>query len=949
VAVRSSANLPARPRLLVPVVVIVLLLLIFGGVLVSLYTDLLWFRETGFNKVFSTVIKTKILMFVLFGLLMAVAIGLNLWFAYRMRPPFRPMSLEQQNLEKYRLAVERFMLPVMGAVSLVIGIFAGIAAAGRWETWLLWRNGQSFGKTDPQFHKDLSFYMFDYPMLRFVLGFVMAVLVLSLIASVVMHYLFGGVRLQAAGERISVAARVHLSVLIGLIVLTKAVGYWLDRYGLLYSLRGVVQGGSYTDIHAVLPAKTLLVGIAVICGLLFFVNIVVRNVLLPAGALALLVVSAIALGGIYPALVQQFQVRPNEVAKETPYIERNINATREAYQIDDVELQPYNAVATADKAALRNDVGTIPNARLLDPNILGPTFKNDQAIRNYFGFNTSLDIDRYTIDGKTQDYVVAVREVDQSRLSADQRNWINLHLTYTHGNGFVAAPANQTADDGSPVFTVKNVPPEGPGGEFAIDSPQVYYGEESPSYSIVNTKQDEIDGPGGEGTDQATNHYSGPGGIKLDTGFRKLAYALKFKEKNVLLSSSLTKDSKLMYIRKPAERVAKVAPFLKLDGDPYPAVIKGKLVWILDGYTTSQAYPYAQRTQLGKVVADSRGRVSTEGQVNYIRNSVKATVDAYSGKVTLYTWDTEDPVLKTWKKVFPGIVQGKDAISTELAKHFRYPEDMFKVQRELLSKYHVTNAKSFYGKEDFWEVPADPTQDAQDAFNSGRASSPVTSGNGDGPAQPPYYVLLQFPGQTGSAFSLTSTFVARGRPNLTAFAAVSSDPDDYGKIRVLQLPKGTVIDGPGLVANQFESNTEVSTKLSLLRSGGSQVVLGNLLTLPVGNGLLYIEPVYTQGKKEPKFPILNSVIVSFGNRIVYKPTLSQALDELFGQGTVVAPTPSASPGTAEPSAPSTKALIAAAQKAFTDGQEALKRGDFAAYGRYQAQLKKLLDQIAARP
>jgi uncharacterized membrane protein (UPF0182 family) len=947
-AVRNAPSLPGRPRLLVPVTVAVLLILVFGGVLVSLYTDLLWFRETGFSKVFSTVLRAKLLLFVMFGLLMAVAISVNLALAYRMRPPFRPMSLEQQNLERYRLAVERFMVPVMLAVGVIFGIFAGIAAAGRWETWLMWRNGQSFGQTDPQFHKDLSFYMFTYPMLRFLLGFVMAILVLSLLVSAVMHYLFGGVRLQSVGERISVAARVHLSVLVGLIVLAKAVGYWLDRYELLFSLRGVVQGASYTDTHAVLPAKTLLVGIAIICGLLFFANIMVRNILLPAGALALLVVSAVALGGIYPAYVQQFQVRPNEVQREAPYIQRNIDATRKAYQIDDVDVQQYAAVATADKTALRNDVGTIPNARLLDPNILGPTFKNDQGIRNYFGFNTSLDIDRYTIAGKTQDYVVAVRELDQSQLRNDQRNWINLHLTYTHGNGFAAAPANVTADDGSPVFTVRDVPPVGPGGEFEITAPQVYYGEQSPTYSIVDTKQAEIDGPGGVGTDQATVNYDGAGGIKLDTGFRKLLYALKFKEKNILLSSALTKDSKLMYIRKPADRIAKVAPYLKLDGDPYPAVIEGRLTWIVDGYTTSSAYPYSERKDLGVAVRDSRNRTVIDTQVNYIRNSVKATVDAFDGKVKLYTWDESDPVLKTWKKVFPGTVLDKDAISPALKAHFRYPEDFFKVQRELLSQYHVTEPTAFYGKEDFWQVPSDPTKDASSVFN-GTATAGATDDTTDGPAQPPYYVLLQFPGQSGSSFSLTSTFVARGRANLTAFAAVSSDPgENYGKIRVLQLPKGTVIPGPGLVANQFESTTEVSTKLSLLRSGGSEVILGNLLTLPVGQGLLYIEPVYTQGKKEPKFPILNSVIVSFGNRIAYKPTLAEALDTLFGAGSVAGPTPSASPG-GGPVAPSTKALIAAAQKAFSDGQAALKEGDFAAYGAAQKRLKQLLDQIAARP
>jgi uncharacterized membrane protein (UPF0182 family) len=949
VAVRTRGPaLPGRPRLFAPVAVVVLLLLVLGGAFVSLYTDLLWFREAAHSQVFTTVLKTKVLLFFLFGLLMALVVGANIAVAYRTRPPFRPLSLEQQNLERYRVALEPFLLPVLLVVSGFFGIFAGLSAAGRWQTWLLWRNGQPFGgQTDPQFHKDISYFTFTFPFQRFVLGFVLVVLVLSLLAAAVTHYLFGGVRLQTAGEKISVAARVHLSVLVGLIVLAKAVAYWLDRYGLVFSLRGVVQGASYTDVHAVLPAKTMLTGIAVICALLFFANIVVRNVMLPAASLALLVVSAVVVGGIYPAYVQQFRVRPNEVVRENPYITRNIEATRVAYQIDGVKLEEYPAVSTATKAALRADKGTIPNARLLDPNILGPTFKNDQGIRNYFGFNNSLDIDRYTVNGQTQDYVVAVRELDQSQLRPDQRNWINLHLTYTHGNGFVAAPANTTDSDGAPSFTVKNVPPQGPGGEFRIDQPQIYYGEQSPDYSIVNTKQDEIDGPGGANSDQATVHYDGPGGVQLESGFRKLLYALKFKEKNILLSGSLTPDSRLMYIRAPKERVAKVAPFLKLDGDPYPAVVDGRLLWIVDGYTTSAGYPYAQRTQLGEAVSDSRNRSRVNDEVNYIRNSVKATVDAYTGKVKLYTWDEKDPVLRTWKSAFPGLVQDKSMISQSLRKHLRYPEDLFKVQRELLAQYHVTNATAFYGKEDFWQVPADPTKTAAEVFNGNASASASTATNDNsGPAQPPYYALLQMPGTDGARFSLTSTFVARGRSNLTAFAAVSSDPVDYGTIRVLQLPKQTVIPGPGLVANQFESATEVSTKLSLLRTGGSEVVLGNLLTLPVGNGLLYIEPVYTQGKKEPKFPILNSVIISFGNKIAYKPTLAEALDDLFGAGTGVnVGGPSPSPGGAPPPAQTVSQLADQAQKAFDDGEAALKKGDFAAYGAAQNRLKAALDAL----
>jgi uncharacterized membrane protein (UPF0182 family) len=947
VAVRPRGPaLPGRPRLLAPVAVVVLVLLVLGGVFVSLYTDLLWFRETGFSKVFSTVLRTKLLLFFLFGLLMAVVIGTNIAVAYRTRPPFRPLSLEQQNLERYRVALEPFLLPVVLVVSGFFGVFAGLSAAGRWQTWLLWRNGQQFGETDAQFGKDISYFTFTYPFQRFVLGFVLVVLVLSLLAAAVTHYLFGGVRLQTAGEKISVAARVHLSVLVGLIVLAKGLAYWLDRYGLAFSLRGVVQGASYTDVHAVLPAKTMLTFIAIICALLFFANIVVRNVILPAGALALLVVSAVVVGGVYPAYVQQFRVRPNEVVRENAYIQRNIDATRAAYKLDKTVVDQYPAVSTATKQALRADTGTIPNARLLDPNVLGPAFKKAQGIRNYFNFNDSLDIDRYTVNGKTQDYVVAVRELDQSQLRPDQKNWINLHLTYTHGNGFVAAPANRSTEEGLPDFTVKNIPVEGPGGELAMAHPQIYYGEKSPVYSIVDTKQGEIDGPGGSDSDQATITYDGPGGVKLDSGFRKLMYALKFKEKNILLSSSLTDQSKLMYIRSPRERVAKVAPFLKLDADPYPAVVDGQLLWIVDGYTTSAGYPYAQRTQLGEAVTDSRNRAAVDAEVNYIRNSVKATVNAYTGQVKLYAWDEQDPVLKTWRHALPGVVLDKSRISDSLEKHLRYPEDLFKVQRELLAEYHVTNANAFYGKEDFWQVPADPTQDAQRTLNTA-TNAPASGVNEEntGPSQPPYFVLLQFPGRTQPAFSLTSTFVARGATNLTAFAAVSSDPGDYGVIRVLQLPKNTVIPGPGQVANQFESSTVVSQRLLPLRQSGSDVLLGNLLTLPVGNGLLYVEPVYAQAKKGTRYPILNSVIVSFGDRIAYQPTLSQALDELFGSGTTNAPgTPTPPPS--GPSGQTVSQLTAQAQKAFEDGLAALKAGDFTAYGQAQDRLKAALDALA---
>jgi uncharacterized membrane protein (UPF0182 family) len=956
VAVRTpGAGLPARPRLLAPVLAIVAVLLILGGVSVSLYTDLLWFREVDYTKVFVTVLKTKLLLFFVFGLLMAVLVGSNIAVAYRVRPPFRPMSLEQQNLERYRVAVEPYLTPVLLLSSGVFGLFAGLSAASRWQVWLLWRNATSFGQTDAQFHKDISYFAMVYPFQRFVLGFLLTAVILALLAAAATHYLFGGLRVQTAGDKVSPAARAHLSVLLGVVVLLKALAYWLDRYGLAFSNRGVVQGASYTDVNSVLPAKTILVGIAVICAMLFFANIVVRNVLLPAGALALLVISAILIGGIYPAYTQQFRVKPNEVQREAPYIKRNIDATRVAYGIDQTELTQYAASTSATSATLRADQGTVPNARLLDPNVVAPTFQQFQRIRSYFGFNDSLDIDRYTIDGKTQDYIVAARELDQSGLNSDQRNWINLHLTYTHGNGFVAAPANTVDAGGRPIFTVGNVPPTGVnGGPSPIDitQPRIYYGEKSPSYSIVRTKLPEIDGPGGNNNqDQATSTYDGTGGVQLSSPIRKLAYALKFHEKNLLLSNALTSQSRLMYIRNPEERVHKVAPFLQLDEDPYPVVFNGDIVWVVDGYTTSDGYPYAQRSDFGAVTADSQngGSQLPRKQVNYIRNSVKATVDAYTGKVTLYTWDTEDPVLKTWSKAFPGILKPKSDIAPELQSHFRYPEDLFKVQRDLLAQYHVRDAEAFYNKEDFWAVPADPSGAASAAANSDTGAgtpAPASSSRNTGD-QPPYYALLQFPGLTGSRFSLTTSFVARGRANLTAFAAVSSDVNDYGKIRVLQVPRDRAINGPGQVAGLFESSPQVAESLSLLRRGGSSVTLGNLLTLPVGSGLLYVEPVYVKASGGESYPLLQRVIVSFGDKIAFEPTLKQALDSLFGAGSATgtpSAAPSASPGTT--AGGDLKAAIAAADQAFRDGEAALKNGDFAAYGEAQKRLATALARAA---
>ncbi|HEY6746453.1 MAG TPA: UPF0182 family protein, partial [Mycobacteriales bacterium] len=725
-------SLSRRAKIIIGVVVLLVLVLSVLGSLVRLYVDWLWFGEVGFRQVFSTGLRTRLLLFFLFGVLMALVIAANLYLAYRFRPPFRPMSLEQQNLERYRSALEpRRRLIVIG-VSSVLGIFTGITAQAQWQTWLQWRNGTQFGVKDPQFGIDISYFTFTYPFQRFVLGLLFTAVVLSLLAAVAVHYLFGGVRLQTPGEKVTPAARVHLSVLLGIFVLLKAAAYYLDRYGLLFNERDGRTGASYTDVNAVLPAKTILMFVALICAVAILANIFLRWVQLPAIAIVLLLLTSIVASGIYPAVVQQFSVRPNANEKEAEYIGRNIEATRAAYGITSkaeggkVNQQQYNANTdvTSARDKLIADRSTIPNARLLDPNILSPTFRQFQQIRNVYDFPEKLDIDRYTIGGKESDYVVAARELSSDNLSGNQTNWINRHTFYTHGNGFVAAAANENLTS-ERAFAVGGLPATGP---IKIEQPRIYYGELISDYSIVDTNsRGEFDRPGGGGEDELFK-YDGSGGVDVGSFFHRLAFAINYRERNILLSSAINGNSKILFVRDPADRVEKVAPFLKIDGDPYPAVVNGQIEWIVDGYTTLNNYPYSERQTLGELAADSRTGQGTRAlprqDVNYIRNSVKATVNAYTGKVTLYEFDEKDPVLKTWMRAYPGIVQPKSAISPQLKDHLRYPEDLFKVQRELLTRYHVTDPRQFFNTQDFWRVPADPT-------------------TGQGAAQPPYYIVAQ--------------------------------------------------------------------------------------------------------------------------------------------------------------------------------------------------------------
>jgi uncharacterized membrane protein (UPF0182 family) len=876
-------TLSRRAKLVLGAVAVLLVLFTAIGTLTNVYVDYLWFDATNYTEVFWTELQTRVLLFAVAGVATGGAVAASIHFAYRFRPTFRPMSLEQQNLERYRQSLEPRRGLVLTAVAVVLGLFAGFTAQSSWQTWLQFRNSTDFGRTDPQFTMDLSFFVFDYPFYRLALGFGFAIVLLALIGAVLTHYVFGGLRLQTPGQKLTAAARVHLSVLLGLFVALKAVAYWLDRYGLVYSDRGdVFTGASYTDVNALLVPKTILVFVAIICAVAFFANIVVRNFLLPAAALVLLLLSSLVIGVAYPAIVQQFVVKPSANEREAPYIERAIEMTRDAYGLSDIEYIDYAQDTTGNEvdpevvlAELRNDTETIPNARLLDPNVLSDTFTARQQIRNVYGFPEKLDIDRYTVDGETGDYVVAVRELDSAGLSENQSTWINRHTVYTHGHGFVAAPANEVvagSEGGEPNFTTRDLPTR---GNIPVEESRIYYGELMQDYSVVGAPEGaeprEFDLPeGGSDERQINNTYEGDGGVEIGSFFRRLTYAIYYRERNFLLSSAVNEESKVLYVRDPRERVEKAAPFLEVDGDPYPAVIDGRVTWILDGYTTSDSYPYAEQMQLGEAAADALTGTGTTAlpneTFNYIRNSVKATVDAYDGTVTLYEWDQEDPVLQTYMKAFPGVVEPRESMDDELVSHVRYPEDLFKVQRDILTRYHVDEPIAFYEGSDRWQIPDDPTRNTDQD-------------------QPPYYILAQRPGDDEASFQLTSALNAFQRDNLSAFISASSAPDTYGEIQVLQLPGNTPFRGPGQVQNAFTTNNQVRPDLTLFESESSNAVFGNLLTLPIGDaGLLYVEPLYVEGADESGFPLLQRVLVNFGDRIGYANTLSEALDQVFGAG-----------------------------------------------------------------
>ncbi len=795
----------------------------------------------------------------------------------------------------------------------------------------------------------------------------MATTVIALIAGAVVHYLYGGIRLQVTHDRLSEAAQAHLSVLLGVFVLAKGLDYYLDRFDLVNESGRLITGMTYTDENAVLPAKNILMGVAVICAVLFFLNVWRRTWQLPSVGLALLALSSILLGMIWPGIVQQFQVKPSEPDKEASYIKANIDATRSGLRPRPTSTcEPYSANATISDTSAGALAARTASVPLVDPLQVQQAFEQLQQGRAYYTVADVLDVDRYEIGGSDRALVLGVRELDQSGIAEGEQNWSNLHTVYTHGNGIIAAYANarpfdesqgqETGGSNDGILWAEGNREDDLSGALGGFEQRVYYGEEGPEYSIVGKAEEddpdvELNLPTAADEDApTTTTYDGDGGVGIGGFFNQLMYAVKFGEANFLLAGRVNENSKVLYVRNPQERVEKVAPWLTTDSDPYPAVVDDRIQWIIDGYTTTDRYPLSQRESFDTMTSDSLDtggglRALPTDEINYMRNAVKATVDAYDGTVRIYEWDTEDPLLEAWSSAFPGTVQPREDIPEELLEHLRYPEDLFKVQRYQFARYHVTDADDFYQSNNRWEVPEDP-------FAAGRL-------------QPPYRLFVDDPLTTevDEDFSLTSVFVPFDKDNLASFMSVSSDATDeesYGRIQVLELPN-ELTDGPGQVANDFSSDEGIRQALLALQTGGAQRVDGNLLTLPIDDGLMYVQPIYIRREfSDASFPILQYVQVQYGDRVGGGQTLLEALSDLLGVDPGEVPEdpeptdeptddPTGSPSPTEDPEPTgsinaqIRALLVEADTAFTAAQTALEAGNL---GQYQRQLTKAQDLVA---
>jgi uncharacterized membrane protein (UPF0182 family) len=905
-------------RWLIVVAAAIALFLIALTALSGFFVDLLWFREVGFSQVFWTILRTKIALGLIFGAAFFAILYANLLIVRLLTPRYRAITPEQEVIERYRLAFEPYAWWLLPVIAGVIALFVGLGVTGEWRTFLLWRNssGVTFGSHDPLFQRDPAFYVFSLPWLEFVQGWLFSSLVGVTFIAAVAHYLWGGIRPQAPafGEKVTPQVKAHLSVLLGLIVLTKAWGYYLGTFDLLTSRRGVVEGASFTDVKAELPALRILTFIAVACALLFLVNIRLRGWALPVIALGLLALVSITAGAAYPAFVQRFRVAPQEFQREQPYIVRNIQATRAAFGLDTIQAQPRSVDPSVTPAEVQDNEATVSNIRLWRPDILRENFESLQRFKQYYVFQ-DVDVDRYQLNGERRVVMLSAREVNQNTIPGGGGTWLNKHLVYTHGFGAVAAPVNAATTEGLPQFTLSDIPPM---GQPSLDvQPRIYYGEnrDATPFVVVDTGAKELDYQAAG--QQVPTTYTGAGGIPMGGLLKRALFAWRFRDVNLLISGLIKSDSRIMIYRDIQDRVPKAAPFLQYDYDPYAAIVDGKLVYIWDAYTTTTGYPYSQDVNLDRATPLGNGTSGLHGTANYIRNAVKVVVDAYNGTMHYYVADPSDPIIRVWENAFPSLFTPIDQAPADLAAHFRYPENLLQVQADQFANYHVTDPSVFYQKQDFWQVPDDPTV----AANTNNQASNVP--------MRPYYLLMRLPGDAQESFVLVLPFNPQGRQNVVAWMAAKSDPGpDYGKTLAFEFPPGQNVDGPSQVFARMRQDPRFSADETLFGRGGSVVRFGDFLIIPMGNALLYVEPVYVRAQ-ENAIPELKRVLVVNGGDVGLGNTLTDALNDSLG-GQVVPPSGPTGPPTGNVSQQIAR-LLQQALNHFASADAALKAGRLGVY------------------
>ncbi len=889
------------PNLTRPILIggALLLLWIAFQFLPRLYTDFKWFEELGYASVFTTEIQARITVFLIAALAFFVFYAINIAIARKLTPR---VNDDSSRLAQFAAFAGKSMNFLLLAGGFVLAVFVGLIAQGQWLMFLRYANAVAFGASDPIFHQDVSFYVFTMPVYQFLVSWVSGAIILTAIG-VSVTYVMGLGRLKWIS-----AVKGHLSALGVAFLALSAWNYQLEIYNLVYSTRGVVFGPSYTDVNAQIPAYNILTFITLALAGLLLVNVFTRALKAIGIAVALWIGAWVLLGQAYPDFVQNFEVKPNEFTKEQAYIKNNIVLTRQAYALDGIQDAPYPADDAPSPQDMQRNTDTINNIRLADYRPLLQTYDQIQTIRTYYDF-IDVDVDRYTINGKYRQTMISARELALNKLPEKAQTWVNLHLLYTHGYGVALSPVTEFTADGLPSLLVKDIPPT---GTIPITRPEIYFGEQTSSYVFVKTKEKEFDYP--KGDENAFTTYTGKGGVPIATIGDQLMFALRFGDFNIMLTDALTADSRVMFNRNIQTRIGRIAPFLRLDQDPYLVIADGRLYWIQDAYTISERYPISEHF---------------DARTNYIRNSVKIVIDAYDGTTDLFIAEPDEPILKAYRAIFPALFKPMDQLPASLRAHLRYPEDLFSIQAAMYRTYHMQDAQVFYNKEDLWAIANEST---------------------DGKAQPmePYYVIMRLPGETKEEFMLMQPFTPAQKQNMIAWLSAKSDGEDYGKRLVYRFPKDKLIYGPEQIHARLNQDPKISSELTLLNQRGSRIVWGNLLVIPIEKSVLYVQPMYLLAEQS-QIPQFKRVVVATSNNIVMEDSLANALTRVFGASPapiVTAPGTSTQPTTTTPSNATVADLVKQANERYTKAQDALKTADWATYGKEMQELQKVLNQLS---